>query len=89
MTAIPAALGDWALALKSGGSVLEYTFDARDGRSDIPSLLRRMGDLGLGFKDLSYRAANSRYLPGQENPDWAITRAPNAPVGVPKPVAPR
>jgi ABC-2 type transport system ATP-binding protein len=53
MTAIPAALGDWPLALKSGGNVLEYTFDARGGRSDIPSLLRRMGDLGLGFKDLS------------------------------------
>ena len=43
----------------------------------------------LGFRDLSYRAANSRYLPGQENPDWAVTRAPDAPIGVPKPVAPR
>ena len=43
----------------------------------------------LGFKDLSYRAANSHYLPGQENPDWAVTRAPDAPIGVPKPVAPR
>jgi ABC-2 type transport system ATP-binding protein len=56
MTAIPAELADWSLALKAGGNQLEYTFDARDGRdnrSDIPSLLRRMGDLGIGFKDLS------------------------------------
>ena len=43
----------------------------------------------LGFRDLSYRAANSRYLAGREQPDWAIARAPDAPVGTPKPVAPR
>jgi hypothetical protein len=43
----------------------------------------------LGFRDLSYRAANSRYLAGREQPDWAIVRAPDAPQGVPKPVAPR
>lgn len=42
----------------------------------------------LGFSDLFYRAANGRYLPGRENPDWAIGRAPNAPVGVPNPTAP-
>jgi hypothetical protein len=30
----------------------------------------------LGFENLSYRAANSHYLPGEENPDWAISRAP-------------
>jgi ATP-dependent DNA ligase len=43
----------------------------------------------LGFRELSYRAANSRYLAGREQPDWAISRAPDAPVGTPKPVAPR
>jgi hypothetical protein len=43
----------------------------------------------LGFRDLSYRAANSRYLAGREQPDWAVARAPDAPAGVPKPVAPR
>ncbi len=30
MTALPAALGGWPLALKAGGNQLEYTFDARD-----------------------------------------------------------
>ena len=43
----------------------------------------------LGFRELSYRAANSRYLAGREQPDWAIARAPDAPQGVPKPVSPR
>jgi ABC-2 type transport system ATP-binding protein len=53
MGAIPAALAGWPLALKAHGNQLEYTFDAHDGSSDIPSLLRRMGELGVGFKDLS------------------------------------
>jgi len=54
--AIPEQLGRWALALRAGGSELEYTYDARDtadGRSDIASLLRQLGELGIGFKDLS------------------------------------
>jgi len=42
----------------------------------------------LGFRDLFYRAANSRYLPGRENRDWAIGRAPDAPHPVPKPTPP-
>jgi ABC-2 type transport system ATP-binding protein len=58
MTAIPAELGAWQLALKSQGNQLEYTFDAHDGSSDIPSLLRRMGDLGVGFKDLNTRQSS-------------------------------
>ena len=43
----------------------------------------------LGFRDLSYRAANSRYLAGREQPDWAVARAPDTPAGVPKAVGPR
>ena len=54
MEAIPAELGAWPLALKAGGSELEYTFDAHSERSDIPSLLRRMADLGIVFKDLQH-----------------------------------
>jgi ABC-2 type transport system ATP-binding protein len=53
---IPAQLRAWPLALRAGGNQLEYTFEARDaadGRSDIASLLRQLGDLGIGFKDLS------------------------------------
>jgi ATP-dependent DNA ligase len=30
----------------------------------------------LGFGQLAYKAANSRYRPGQANPDWAIATIP-------------
>jgi ABC-2 type transport system ATP-binding protein len=60
MTELPAALAGWPLALKAHGNQLEYTFDSRDAGAvgsdkpqDIPSLLRRLGELGIGFKDLS------------------------------------
>lgn len=44
----------------------------------------------LGFRDLHYRAANSRYLAGRENPECAVTRPPEGPNGPAKaPVAPR
>jgi ABC-2 type transport system ATP-binding protein len=64
MAALPPALGGWPLALKANGNQLEYTFDAHDGPAgagpgaaqgprDIPTLLRRLGELGIAFKDLS------------------------------------
>src|SRR3954468_4351034 len=62
MTELPAALAGWPLALKAHGNQLEYTFDSRGGGGgaidsekpqDIPSLLRRLGEIGIGFKDLS------------------------------------
>jgi ABC-2 type transport system ATP-binding protein len=56
MSEIPPELERWRLALRAGGNELEYIFDAReaaDGRSDIGSLLRQLGELGIGFKDLS------------------------------------
>jgi ATP-dependent DNA ligase len=30
----------------------------------------------MGFAGLTYKAANSRYLPGESNPDWVITGMP-------------
>ncbi|HXZ96104.1 MAG TPA: ABC transporter ATP-binding protein [Burkholderiales bacterium] len=51
MKAIPAELGTWRLALKSEGTELEYTFDAEQD-TGIPSLLRRLSELGIGFRDL-------------------------------------
>jgi ABC-2 type transport system ATP-binding protein len=53
MREIPPALGEWRLALKNGGSELEYTFDAHEERTGIPALLRRMSELGIGFRDLN------------------------------------
>ena len=53
MTAIPPELADWHLMLKAGGHELEYTFDANAERTGVPSLLRRITDIGVGFKDLN------------------------------------
>jgi hypothetical protein len=50
-----------------------------------PSAIRTQVTWGtLGFTDLHYRAANSRYMAGQENPDCAVSRPPDGPHGAPK-----
>jgi ABC-2 type transport system ATP-binding protein len=53
MTAIPPELAEWKLELKADGNELLYVFDATSERTGIPSLLRRMSDLGIAFKDLN------------------------------------
>jgi ABC-2 type transport system ATP-binding protein len=60
MTALPASLGAWPLALKRGGNELEYTFDAKaeGGEAGVPSLLRKLGELGIVFKDLTTRQSS-------------------------------
>ena len=58
LQSVPAALGEWSLALAQGGTVLEYTFDAGEGRTDIPALLRTLGELGIGFSDLNTRQSS-------------------------------
>jgi ABC-2 type transport system ATP-binding protein len=52
MAAVPAELAEWNVALKEGGHELEYTFDANAERKGIASLLRRVTDLGIGFRDV-------------------------------------
>jgi ABC-2 type transport system ATP-binding protein len=58
MTEIPAGLNGWPLVLKAQGYELELTFDAHEGGADIPALLRRIGELGIGFKDLNTRESS-------------------------------
>ena len=53
MTEVPADLGEWNLALEDDGHVLCYQFDANAEKTGVPSLLRKVSDLGIGFKDLS------------------------------------
>jgi ABC-2 type transport system ATP-binding protein len=53
LAAVPPELAEWSVALASGGNELEYTFDATGERTGISSLLRRMSELGIGFKDLN------------------------------------
>jgi ABC-2 type transport system ATP-binding protein len=58
LAAIPAGLSDWSLTLNNGGAELECTFDATEEDKAIPALLRRMSDLGIGFKDLQTRQSS-------------------------------
>ena len=56
MTEIPPGLTGWSLELKAGGTELEYSFDTDEERTGcVPTLLKRMIELGVGFKDLNTR----------------------------------
>ncbi len=52
MAAIPPELAEWNLTLEDEGKRLRYIFDARAERTGIPSLLRKLGDMDVGFNDL-------------------------------------
>jgi ABC-2 type transport system ATP-binding protein len=52
MASIPPELGDWPLDLEDGGQRLVYSFDANAEDSGISALLRRVGEMGIEFKDL-------------------------------------
>jgi ABC-2 type transport system ATP-binding protein len=58
MAAFPAELDDWALTLRAGGTELVYTFDAHEEHADVALLLRRLGELGIAFKDLTMRQSS-------------------------------
>ena len=58
MTTLPPELSDWALTLKADGAELEYVFDANAERTGVPSLLRKLSDMGIGFKDLNTRQSS-------------------------------
>lgn len=52
MDAVPPELAEWDLALADEGHRLSYTFDAKAERTGIPSLLRKLAELGIAFTDL-------------------------------------
>jgi ABC-2 type transport system ATP-binding protein len=58
LISIPLELSDWRLALKADGHELEYTFDGNEERTGIPTLLKQLSDLGIGFKDLNTRQSS-------------------------------
>jgi ABC-2 type transport system ATP-binding protein len=53
MPAIPEALSDWDLALEDDGHMLCYRFDSHADRTGIASLMRRLSEAGIAYKDLS------------------------------------
>ena len=58
LKAIPPQLSDWRLTLSRDGCDLEYTFDAVEEGAGVASLLKRMNELGIGFKDLNTRQSS-------------------------------
>jgi ABC-2 type transport system ATP-binding protein len=58
LAALPPGLAGWPLALNAGGSELEYSFEAGEEHARVPSLLQRMSELGIGFKDLQTRQSS-------------------------------
>ena len=52
LAALPPELAEWNLALQCNGAELEYVFDSNAEKTGVPSLMRRLSDLGIGFKDL-------------------------------------
>jgi ABC-2 type transport system ATP-binding protein len=58
LPALPEALSEWTLALRDEGHVLEYEFDSQAGRTGVSGLLRALGDLGIGYRDLNTRESS-------------------------------
>jgi len=53
LSKVPAELGEWNLRLENDHHVLCYEFDSHAERTGIASLMRRLGELGIAYKDLS------------------------------------
>ena len=49
----PSELSDWNVELEDDGHLLRYQFDSHAERTGIASLMRRLTDLGIAYKDLS------------------------------------
>ena len=58
LAAVPPELSAWPLALAGGGQELSLSFDANAENTGIPALLRRLGELGIGYKDLNTRESS-------------------------------
>jgi ABC-2 type transport system ATP-binding protein len=52
MDAVPPELDEWHVEIEDEGKRLRYIFDAQAERTGIPSLLRKLNELHIGFKDL-------------------------------------
>jgi ABC-2 type transport system ATP-binding protein len=55
---IPAELREFPVALSGEGTELSYTFEESEESTGVPMLLRRVSDLGIGFKDLATRKSS-------------------------------
>jgi len=51
--AVPPELAEWNVELADEGHMLRYQFDSHAERTGIASLMRRLSELGIAYKDLS------------------------------------
>jgi len=58
LAAIPAELAEWPLTLNADGHELQFTFDATREQSGMPTLLRRLEQLGICYRDLNTRESS-------------------------------
>ena len=52
LAAVPDDLDGWDLTIENDGHTLRYIFDATEESTGIPSLLARLAERGIAFKDL-------------------------------------
>ena len=52
LPALPAGLAGWPIEIEDEGRRLSYVFDASAEDTGVPTLLRRLSELGVDFKDL-------------------------------------
>jgi ABC-2 type transport system ATP-binding protein len=53
LSSTPPELAEWNLRLEKDGNVLCYEFDSHAERTGIASLMRKLADAGIAYKDLS------------------------------------
>ena len=58
LAAVPPELSEWDVSLHAQGHEMEYLFDTQAERTGVSSLLRKLGDLGIGYKDLNTRQSS-------------------------------
>ena len=58
LAAVPAELAPWNLELDDGGCSLRLVFQSGEEQARIPALLRRVGELGIEFRDLNTRQSS-------------------------------
>ncbi|MEJ7933603.1 ABC transporter ATP-binding protein [Sphingobium sp. AN558] len=58
LAALPVGLTEWAVTLGEDGREIDYSFDTRAAHTGVASLLRRLGELGIGYKDLNTRQSS-------------------------------
>lgn len=55
LDALPEALKGWSVELSGDGNEMVFNFNSASEHADIAALLRRLGELGINFKDLHTR----------------------------------